>query len=121
MEIARGGVYYVHLPGVGDKPALVVSWNAINDGLRSPIVCQITRAERERRLPTFVRVSGGTAGLSDDCYVLCHELVTLDTGDFRRALGMLPGPQMVRVEEALRRTFDLPSPSLNNRTDIMTL
>jgi mRNA-degrading endonuclease toxin of MazEF toxin-antitoxin module len=108
VDIARGGVYYVDLPGVGDKPALVVSWNAINDGLRSPVVCQITTAERSRTLPTFVPIPAGTAGLAEPSYVLCHEVVTLDVEDFRREVGMLPAPLMLQVDEALRRTFDLP-------------
>jgi mRNA-degrading endonuclease toxin of MazEF toxin-antitoxin module len=108
VDIARGGVYYVDLPGAGDKPALVVSWNAINDGLRSPVVCQITTTDRARTLPTFVAISAGIAGLEEPGYVLCHEIVTLDVEDFRREAGMLPAPLLLQVEEALRRTFDLP-------------
>jgi mRNA interferase MazF len=107
MEILRGGLYYAHLPGVGDKPVLVVSWNALNLGLRSPVVCRVTRTERERAIPTYVYLSAGEGGLAEDSYVLCHELTTIRAEDLRREIGMLPVPLMRRVELALRRTLDL--------------
>lgn len=107
MEILRGGLYFAHLPGLGDKPVLVVSWNALNMGLRSPVVCRVTRTERERSFPTYVHVSAGEGGLSEDSYVLCHDLTTIRSKDLRRQIGMLPVAAMRRVEFALRRTLDL--------------
>lgn len=106
-EILRGGVYFAHLPGVGDKPVLVVSWNALNMGLRSPVVCRITRTERERSFPTYVPLAAGEAGLPDDSYVLCHDLTTIRAGDLRSEIGLLPVAAMQRVELALRRALDL--------------
>jgi mRNA interferase MazF len=108
VEISRGGIYYAALPGVGDKTVLVVSWDAINSGLRSPIVCQVTRTERERSLPTHVALSAGDGGLEHDSYALCHELVTLDETDLRRPLGMISPTSLLEVEAALRRALDLP-------------
>jgi mRNA-degrading endonuclease toxin of MazEF toxin-antitoxin module len=107
IEVLRGGLYFAHLPGVGDKPVLVVSWNALNVGLRSPVVCRVTRPERERRFPTYVQLSAGEGGLPDDSYVLCHDLTTLRTEDLRRQIGILPVAAMRRVELALRRALDL--------------
>ena len=107
MEIVRGGIYFAALPGIGDKTVLVLSWNAINAGLRAPIVCQVTTTERERSLPTYVRLRAGEAGITEDSYVLCHELVTLYAEDFRREVGMIPPPVLVQVEAALRRALDL--------------
>jgi mRNA-degrading endonuclease toxin of MazEF toxin-antitoxin module len=107
MEILRGGIYFAALPGTGDKTVLVLSWDAINAGLRSPIVCQVTTTERERNLPTFVTLPAGAAGLEDDSYILCHELVTLDAEDFRREVGMIPPATLAQVEDALRRALDL--------------
>jgi mRNA-degrading endonuclease toxin of MazEF toxin-antitoxin module len=107
VDVVRGGVYYAELPGIGDKTVLVVSWNAINSGLRSPIVCQITTTDRERALPTYVALAAGDGGLREDSYVLCHELVTLDADDFRRQLGVLSPASLLRVEAALRAALDL--------------
>lgn len=107
MEILRGGLYFAKIPGVGDKPVLVVSWNALNKGLRSPVVCRVTRTERERGFPTYVHVSAGEGGLPDDDYVLCHELTTIGAENLRSEIGMLPVAVMRRVEFALRRTLDL--------------
>jgi mRNA-degrading endonuclease toxin of MazEF toxin-antitoxin module len=107
MEILRGGIYFAALPNVGDKAVLVLSWDAINVGLRSPIVCQVTTRERERSLPTFVPLPAGAAGIEADSYILCHELVTLDAEDFRREVGMVPPAILVQVEDALRRALDL--------------
>jgi mRNA interferase MazF len=107
MDILRGGIYLAALPGIGDKTVLVLSWDAINAGLRAPIVCQVTTTERERNLPTFVRLPAGEAGIEEDSYVLCHELVTLDAQDFRRDVGMIPPAILVQVEAAVRRALDL--------------
>jgi mRNA-degrading endonuclease toxin of MazEF toxin-antitoxin module len=107
-EIARGGIYYAALPGVGDKRVCVVSWNAINRGLRSPIVCLVTSLRRERSLPTHVPIPAGEAGMDTDSWVLCHELVTLPGEHFRREIGTLSGPLLAEVEMGLRRALDLP-------------
>jgi mRNA-degrading endonuclease toxin of MazEF toxin-antitoxin module len=106
-EIVRGGIYYADY-GAGDRTVLVVSWDAINHGMRSPIICQVTKTERERNLPTFVAIPAGEAGLEYDSYVLCHELLTLDLEDFRREVGMLSVPRLIEVEVALRRALDIP-------------
>jgi mRNA-degrading endonuclease toxin of MazEF toxin-antitoxin module len=106
LVVQRGGVYYADLEG--DRTVLVVSADAVSHGLRSPIVCQITRRDRDRSLPTYVFVEAGTGGLPHDSYVLCHELATLDEADFRRQLGVVSAPTMVQVEIALRRALDLP-------------
>ena len=93
---------------MGDKTVLVVSWDAINHGMRSPVVCQVTTNDRERNLPTYVPLLAGEGGVESDSYVLCHEIVTIDAEDFRREVGMIPASRLVQVEEALRRTLDLP-------------
>jgi mRNA-degrading endonuclease toxin of MazEF toxin-antitoxin module len=107
MELLRGGIYFAALPGIGDRTVLVLSWDAINAGLRSPIVCQVTTTERERNLPTFVHLPAGQAGIAEDSYILCHELVTLEAEDFRRDVGMIPPSILVQVEAAVRRALDL--------------
>jgi mRNA-degrading endonuclease toxin of MazEF toxin-antitoxin module len=88
---------------------LVVSWKAINEGLRSPIVARITSRARERALPTYVPLEAGEAGLPEPSYVLCHDLVTLRESDFRRRSGLLPLGRMLEVERALRQALALES------------
>ena len=109
-EIVRGGLYFAGLPGVGDRRVLVVSWNAINAGLRSPIVCLVTSTQRARSLPTNVLVAAGEAGMDEDSWILCHEIATLDGETFRGEIGVLPPPLLVQVETALRYALDLPQP-----------
>jgi mRNA interferase MazF len=108
VEIERGSVWYAELPRVGAKAVLVVSWDAINAGLRSPIVCQVTRSERERSFPTYVALAAGDGGLEHDSFVLCHELATIDVSDLRRRLGTISPASMIEIEAALRRALDLP-------------
>jgi mRNA-degrading endonuclease toxin of MazEF toxin-antitoxin module len=106
--ILRGNLYFADLDGVGDKRVLVVSWDAINQGMRSPIVCLVTSTARVRALPTDVHVRAGVAGMELESWILCHEISTLDEDDFRREIGELPAPLLVEVETALRRALDLP-------------
>lgn len=109
-DVVRGRLYYVDFPGAGDKMVLVVSWDAINDGMRSPIVCLVTSTARERSLPTDVPLPSGVAGNDKDSWILCHEIATLDAEDFRREIGRIPPTLLVQVEQALRRALDLPQP-----------
>jgi len=105
--IRRGSLYFADLDGLGDKRVLVVSWDAINQGMRSPIVCLVTPTARARALPTDVHIPAGVGGMELDSWVLCHEISTLDEDDFRREIGELPAPLLVDVEAALRRALDL--------------
>ncbi|HEY5160760.1 MAG TPA: type II toxin-antitoxin system PemK/MazF family toxin [Gaiellaceae bacterium] len=109
-EIVRGGLYFAAFPGVGDKRVLIVSWNAINAGLRSPIVCLVTSSRRERPLPTDVPLAADEAGMTDESWILCHEIATLDAEDIRGEIGVLLPPLLVQVEAALRQALDLPQP-----------
>ena len=109
MAVSRGGVYYAHLPEIGDRPVLVISWDAISNGMDSPIVCLITKTDRVRAFDTHVFVEAHETGLDFDSYILCHELVTLDGEDFRRQVGNVSIGTLIRVEAALRIALDLPS------------
>lgn len=107
MSFSRGAVWFVDLPGVGDKPALIVSWQPIQEALRAAIVARITSAEKKRSLPTIVRLEAGDGGLERPGYVVCHDLFTIDRGLFRRYSGMLSVPKVLEVEDALRRALDI--------------
>jgi mRNA interferase MazF len=106
--IVRGGLYFADFLRAGDKRVLVVSWNRINDVMRSPIVCLVTSRAHHRALPTHVPIPAGVAGMELDSWVLCHELQTLEAEDFRREIGILPPPLLAQVEAGLRHALDLP-------------
>ena len=95
------------VPGVGDKPALIVSWQPIQEALATAIVARITSVEKKRSLPTAVRLEGGDGGLERPGYVLCHDLLTIDRSRFRRYSGDLSVAKLLEVERALRQALDL--------------
>ena len=107
MSFTRGAVWFVDIPSVGDKPALIVSWQPIQNALKAAIVARITSAEKERSLPTAIRLGAGEGGLEQAGYVLCHDLFTIEREQFRRQAGMLTAPRLLEVEDALRRALDL--------------
>ena len=107
MSFSRGTVWFVEWPEIGDKPALIVSWQPIQQALESAIVARITSVEKQRSLPTAVQLRAGEAGLDQGGYVLCHDLVTLDREVFRRHVGRLSPAKLLEVEEALRRALDV--------------
>jgi mRNA-degrading endonuclease toxin of MazEF toxin-antitoxin module len=107
----RGFVYYARLEGVADpKTVLVVSWNAINDGLRQPVCAVVSSTDRERTLPTHVELTPGEGGVRERCWVLCHSLYTLTEAalDSRPLGDALPPWRMGEVERALARALDFP-------------
>ena len=107
MSFSRGAVWFVELRGVGDKPALIVSWQPIQKALGAAIVARITSAEKRRSLPTAVRLAAGEGGLDDPGFVLCHDLFTIDRELFRRHAGTLSVRRMLEVEDGLRHALDL--------------
>jgi mRNA-degrading endonuclease toxin of MazEF toxin-antitoxin module len=107
VSFTRGAVWFVEVPDVGDKPALIVSWQPIQQALHAAIVARITSAEKKRSLPTAVRLERGEAGLESVGFVLCHDLFTIERDRFRRYTGTLSTPRLLQVEDALRRALDL--------------
>jgi mRNA-degrading endonuclease toxin of MazEF toxin-antitoxin module len=107
VSFTRGSVWFVGLPGIGDKPAVIVSWQPIQQALGAAIVARITSVEKRRALPTAVALDAGEAGLDRGGYVLCHDLFTLERDVFRRFTGRLSAPRLLQVEDALRQALDL--------------
>lgn len=107
MPFRRGEVWYAALPEIGDKPVLVVSWDAVSNGIGSPVVCLIASTDRERVFPTYLPIGGEESGLGHDSYVLCHELLTLAGDSFRRHVGTISPASLINVEICLRRVLDL--------------
>jgi mRNA-degrading endonuclease toxin of MazEF toxin-antitoxin module len=107
VSFTRGAVWFVDIPDVGDEPALIVSWQPIQQALGAAIVARITSVAKKRSLPTAVRLEPGEAGLDRGGYVLCHDLFTIDRELFRRQTGALSPPRLLEVEDALRQALDL--------------
>jgi len=108
VSFSRGAVWFVEVPGVGDKPALIVSWQPIQQALHSAIVARITSAGKKRSLPTAIPLESGEAGLERPSFVLCHDLFTIERERFRRFSGLVSTRRMIDVEAGLRRALDLP-------------
>ena len=103
----RGGIDYAEFE-FGRRPVLVVSWNAINSGMRQPICALVTTTARDRTIPTYVEVDPTESGLDEMSFVLCHPLVTKDERDMdAQPVGDLGYPKIHEVELALARALDL--------------
>ena len=108
MSFNRGAVWLADYMEVGEKRVLVVSPDFLNRALTSVVVARITAIERERRLPTFVRLrSNDIPELREPSYVITHDLTTLPKGIFRRFLGELPPQRLLEIDDALRVALDL--------------
>ena len=108
-RVERGGVYYARTAEGGERPVVVVSSDVLTRALRKPVVCEITSTERERSLPTVVRLAAGEAGLERDSYALCHEIATIGIERFRGELGMLSAERVDEIDRALAVVLDLPA------------
>lgn len=108
MGPSRGEVWWAHIPGLGERPALVVSADLLNRSLGEVTVLRVTAVDRERGLPTYVEIpQGELAELPARSYVLCHNAYTLPKSSLQRPLGPLAASRMVAVEEAMRFALDL--------------
>lgn len=104
----RGSIYFAALPGVQDrKRVLVVSWDAVNAGMR-PIVVRVTSRWRQRNVPTYVELDLGEANLPEASFVLCHDMTMLPEEVIDPdPIGSLSYGRMLQVDQALKRTLAL--------------
>jgi mRNA-degrading endonuclease toxin of MazEF toxin-antitoxin module len=108
VTFSRGAVWLADYPSVGEKRVLVVSPDFLNRALANVVVARVTAVERERALPTFVRLrSGDVPGLPEPSYIITHDLATLPKGVFQRFLGDVPAQRLLEVDDALRVALDL--------------
>ena len=96
MSVERWSIWQANLdPVVGSeqgrvRPVLVISETATNDLLRVVNVLPITSHKPGRRIyPNEALLLSGTAGLTADSLVLCHQIRTLDKQRLSRLYGML--------------------------------
>lgn len=108
MTYSRGTVWFADIPGVGEKPVVIVSAEPINRALDNVITARIMSVDRERSLPTHVAIEPGELEeLPKRSFAICHDLFTLPKLRFRRRLGSLAPPRVIQLEAALRRALDL--------------
>lgn len=98
---------WADLPELGRRPVLVVSARVVTLALR-PIGARITSIDRDRPIPTAVRLEEGEVpGLPQSSWVICHDLFTLLTAEGLERVGTVSARRMVDVEDALRAALAL--------------
>jgi mRNA-degrading endonuclease toxin of MazEF toxin-antitoxin module len=104
--VDAGEVWWFELPRVGRKPGVVCSRRAVNLRLM-PVVARITTVERDRALPTVVRLAAGEVeGLRGDSFALAHDLFLAGpAAPARMAAGRLSALKLVELRQALAWMF----------------
>jgi hypothetical protein len=106
--VDAGEVWWFLLPRVGRQPGVVCSRRALN--LRvMPLVARVTTVERERTLPTSVRIEAGEIdGLNEPSFALAHELFLAGpAAPPVEQAGRLSARRLVELRQALAWTFGL--------------
>jgi mRNA interferase MazF len=114
--VKRGDVFWADLAPrsgseqSGRRPVVIVSNDGFNrvESWRSVIVAPLsTSAVQSRRGPTAIPLPKGTAGLRQECVVLCHQVTTLDRAKLVERIGELPPASLQRVSDGLRAALAL--------------
>lgn len=106
MTVSRGEVWWGAIAGLGSRPVLIVSAQALNRVLTEVILARITSVDRERAIPSFVTLDVGEV-LPERIFVICHNLFTLPTSVLRDHAGTLTADRMLEVDDALRHALGL--------------
>ena len=117
MNVRRGDVVLVLHPfasgrGASRRPALIVQNDRDNRRLNNTIIAQITTNVRRAREPTHLLIERSTlegqqAGLLHDSVVSCNNLATVHEDPINRAIGHLPDPLMLSIDECLKTALGL--------------
>jgi mRNA-degrading endonuclease toxin of MazEF toxin-antitoxin module len=107
----RGHVYFSDVFGDGDpKRVLVVSWNAVNELMRQPVVALISSVDRDRQLDTYVQIEPDEGGVYKTSFILCHALFTVDEEHIdAQSLGEIEPWTLLQVEDKLATALDFHS------------
>jgi mRNA interferase MazF len=114
--VKRGEIYWADLAPrsgseqMGRRPVVVVSHDGFNQtpAWRSIIVVPLsTSPAQQRRGPTAVQLSKGTAGLRRESVALCHQVTTLDRAKLVQRIGDLPAASLRRMNDGLRAALAL--------------
>ena len=115
MTVHRGEIYYADLSPVvgseqgGVRPVLIVQNDVGNRYSPTVIAAAITSRLEKTRMPTHIRVGGGSCGLSRDSIVLLEQIRTLDKRRLKERMGELDTDSMSAVDSALSVSFGLQS------------
>lgn len=114
-EILRGDVYLINLdPVVGkeigkSRPAVIIQNNVGNKFSPVTIIAPISSVKAiTQMLPIFIKLDKGEAGISEESYVDCGQIRTVDK-DKRliKKLGRLDELKMNEVDLALKISLAL--------------
>lgn len=97
--MTRGEVYNVDWPGLGLRPAVIVTRQTAIPHLTSVIVVLVTT--RLRGLPTEVEL-GGAHGLTEGSVANCDNLLTIPKSALVPRLGTLGPAELHALDHALR-------------------
>jgi mRNA interferase MazF len=104
----RGELYRVRKPG-GDpkqyRTFVVVSRQVLIDSRFSTVICATVFTSGEG-LSTQVSI-GTEAGLKDESWVMCDNLVSLRKAELTQYVGTLSRSQFVALDEALKMALDI--------------
>jgi len=102
--VNRGDVVEADLPGLGRRPVVVVTRQAVLPFLTNVTVVLVT--SRIRGLPTEVAL-GADQGLAVDSVANCDNVLTVPKRRVGRTLGALDPGRLRALDDALRLALDL--------------
>ena len=111
--VKRGDIYYADLSPVvgseqgGTRPVLIVQNDTGNRHSPTVIAAAITSQTGKARLPTHIKIAGGSVGLSKDSVILLEQIRTIDKKRLKEHMGRLDEQSMGRVNQALQISFGL--------------
>lgn len=82
----------------GERPAIVLQDDALNDVLVTTIVVPLTTNLKRLALPTTVLLAAGEAGLPKDSVALCHQIQIRGKARLVSRLGELSDERLGEVE-----------------------
>ena len=102
----RGEVYFVRLDK--NRPALVISADALNRSALDVCIVPITTVERPK-FSLRVHVKPGEGGLSRDSWVKCDQVTTLEKNLLiYPPAGRLAGETLKNIEQSIKLALQLP-------------
>jgi mRNA interferase MazF len=110
----RGEVYWLNFdPATGHEmasthPCVIVQNNVGNQHSALTIVVAVTSNLRVARLPIGVLIPAGEGGLARDSVAHCGPRYTIDRSRLGDKLGELPQDRMDEIDQALKRSLELP-------------
>ncbi len=109
----RGEIYVINLAHTEGariektRPVVVIQNDIGNRYAPHTIVAAIRSAVGKGRLPVFVPLPKGSAGLKKDSVIDCGHITTVAIAQLGRCVGMLSAAQLANLNVALKRSLEL--------------